>query len=448
MHARRAVWFAVAAVILAGAVIGAVVATATPAPPSTRDARWQRDIAYLAEKLPQVHVDGVTGVSRARWDARAASLESDVPRLNNGQVMLGIMRLVALLKDDETLVQTSSRDPLVYPVDLQWIDGQLDLIGVPPGQRRLLGAQLDAVNSHPVSTILAQLRPLVDHQDQGIFAASEAQDMASPELLDWLSFTHSLQSAAFTVRTVTGDTVTVRLHAVKALGLPWVRTLLLKAQSAPAGSVDIPEEELQLTAEGSTTLAHVPLPLYEQNLLRPYWLQVLAAQQAVYLKYNDCLSSAGFQQIADQALAVLRQHPEYRLIVDLRDNPGGDSDPFQTLIDGITANSAINQRGRVFGLINQQTDSAATVDAGNLSQQTNATMIGQPVEDPIDEYGDDDGVLKLPYWGVSVQYTTAVVNRTGVPLVGPDITVAPTIQQVLAGQDPVLQAALDYGSGG
>jgi hypothetical protein len=441
------VWFGAAAVAIAGAVAAAVTAAAAPALPS-RDARWQRDVAYLAEKLPQVHVDGLTGVSRERWDAAAASLESSVPRLSNGQLVLGIMRLVALLRDDETLVQTSSGDRLVYPVDLQWTGGQLDLIAVPAAQRRLLGARLEAVNGHPVSTILARLRPLVDYQDAGILAASEAWDMASPSLLDWLGVTGSLHSAAFTVRTVTGGTVTVRLNAVRAFSLPWARALVLKAQSAPAGSVYTPEEELQLTAEGSATLAHVPLPLYEQNLMRPYWIQVLAAQHAVYLKYNECLSSDGFQLIAAQAVAVLEQHPGYRLIVDLRDNIGGDSQPFQTLIEGITADPAVNQRGRIFGLVNQLTDSSATVDAGNLSQQTNAIMIGQPVEDPVDEYGNDNGFLNLPYWGVSIQYTTAVVNASKVPQVAPDIVVAPTIQQVLAGQDPVLQSALDYGSGG
>ena len=280
-----------------------------------------------------------------------------------------------------------------------------------------------------------------------MLAASEAEDLVDPRLLDRLGVTGSLRSAAFAVRSVSGATVSVRLQATTALSLPWARALVRKARSGPVGAGYVPEDDLQLTGEGSASLAHVPLPLYQQNLMRPYWLQVLAAQHAVYLKYNECLTSDGFQQLASQALAELRQHPDYRLLVDLRDNIGGDSEPFQTLIAGIAADPAINQRGRILGLINQLTDSSATVDAGDLSQQTRAIMIGQLAEDPIDEYGNDNEVLALPYEGVSVQYTTKIVNGAQVQLGVPDITVAPTIQQVLAGADPVLQAALDYGPG-
>jgi hypothetical protein len=82
------------------------------------------------------------------------------------------------------------------------------------------------------------------------------------------------------------------------------------------------------------------------------------------------------------------------------------------------------------------------VDARNLRAHTHGILIGQPPEDPIDEYGDDGNVLALPYEGISVQYTTAIVNATKIRLGLPGIAVAPTLRQVLDGQDPVLARAL------
>jgi hypothetical protein len=105
------------------------------------------------------------------------------------------------------------------------------------------------------------------------------------------------------------------------------------------------------------------------------------------LKYNQCLSGVGFQRLAARALAVLRAHPAYRLIVDLRDNLGGDSQPFQALISGIWADRAINRRGRIFGLINDFTASSAALDSYNLRLTTNALLIGQQVATPINESG-------------------------------------------------------------
>jgi hypothetical protein len=187
------------------------------------------------------------------------------------------------------------------------------------------------------------------------------------------------------------------------------------------------------------------MPLYEQHLMQPYWMRLLTAQHAVYLKYNGCIDTDGFQHLAAKALAVLHQDPAYRLIIDLRNNPGGDSRPFQALVNGIKADPAINTRGRIFGLINGLTDSSATLDAGSLSQATRAIMIGQTAEDPIDEYGDNGYHLTLPNSRIQVQYTTAVVNSSSTRFGIPAISVAPTIRQILAGEDPVLQAALEYG---
>ena len=150
-------------------------------------------------------------------------------------------------------------------------------------------------------------------------------------------------------------------------------------------------------------------------------------------------------RLAARALAIMRAHPGYRLIVDLRDNGGGDTSPFQSLISGLRTDSALDVTGRIFGLINGNTDSSATLDAGSLSTQVHGLLIGQQAADPIDEYGDDDNVLRLPYGGVQVDYTTAVVNSPDNKVGIPAIKVAPTLRQVLAGTDPVLAAAVSFG---
>jgi hypothetical protein len=160
--------------------------------------------------------------------------------------------------------------------------------------------------------------------------------------------------------------------------------------------------------------------------------------------FRSRCTDSGFQQLVAQALAILKQHPDYRLIVDLRDNIGGESASFESLVNGIKANPSIDRNGRIFGLVNQFTDSAATVDAYLLGSGTKALLVGVPPEDPIDEYGNWES-LALPQSNIAIQYTTSIVNSTGTKLGMPDITVAPTLSQVLAGEDPVLATALSYG---
>jgi len=189
----------------------------------------------------------------------------------------------------------------------------------------------------------------------------------------------------------------------------------------------------------------VPLPLYLQHQTEAYWMTVLAARHAVYLKYTQCLNNDGFQRLAARALALLRAHPAYRLILDLRDNGGGTTDPVQTLITWIRADPRLRRRGRVLVLINGNDFSSAVFDSYLLQSQANAVLIGQPTAEQADTYGDD-GRLRLPHFGVAVVYTTAVVNETGARMGVPSIYVAPTLRDWLTGSDPVLTAAMAYRS--
>jgi hypothetical protein len=72
--------------------------------------------------------------------------------------------------------------------------------------------------------------------------------------------------------------------------------------------------------------------------------------------------------------------------------------------------------------------------------------MGVPPEDPIDEYGNVRA-LQLPHSDITIVYTSGVVNASAVAEGTPGIVIAPTLRQVLAGQEPVLAAALGYGRG-
>ena len=450
---RRGMWLGAAALCVAGAVTAAALLTggSSAGGESRRNQRWRHDIAYLARRLPQVHVNGVvTGVSGRVWFAAAARLEGRVPRLTDGQVILGVMRLVALLHDDETVVNDADGRPFYlqgprFPLGLQWIGSHLYVIAVAAGHRALLGSQLVAVSGLPVSRVLELLRPEIDYNNPGVLAFWETQGLTSADLLAWLGVTHSPHAATYTLRATTGKQVKVRLIASRALNVPGP---VVTRRATYAGHVlRVTYDSLDgliLTANGSATLAHVPLPMYQTNLATPYWMKVLAAQRAVYLRYNHCIMTDGFQRLAKRALTLLHRHPAFRLIIDLRDNPGGDTSPFQPLLRGIRADPAINRPGRIIGLVNQLSASSATYDAYELTSQTQAVLIGQPPEDPVDNYGNSDYRFRLRGSGIVITYSTKAFDPQKIKMGVPDIYVAPTIRQVLAGQDPVLRTAFEF----
>jgi hypothetical protein len=377
-------------IALAAALVAACATASPPASASARVRGWQRDIAYLTTKLPTVRIDGLGSARRSVWNAAAARLSAQVPWLTNRQVIVRLLRMVAMIHDDETLFDLPA--PPFYPIAAHWLGSHLYLLTVPSSDRQLLGAELVSIDGYPIDAVLSALRPEIDYQDVGVLRFEEAQQVNDADLLFWLGLTRSPASAAFTVRTTAGTVQTVRLPAIRIV-----------AGHRPA----LP------------ALAAAPTALYERHSTLPYWMLVLSSDHAVYLRYNQCIDGDGFQRLAVQTLAVLRRYPSYRLIVDLRGNGGGDTTPFDALISGIQTDRAINKRGRIFGLIDAGTDSSATYDAFELSRDTRAILMGQQVEDPIDEYGNDDFSLRLPYSGLTLQYTTKIVNPAQRPLVPP-----------------------------
>jgi hypothetical protein len=397
--------------LVAVVVAVTVFAVGRARPVLSRDQRWRGDIAYLASELPQVHVGGLLQVPRSAWNAAAARLELEVPRLTDGQVIVGMARMVAMLHDDETWVDMPQGS--FFPFKLTWVGGKLYLVRVPVTDHDLLGAQILGVGGYPIEQVLSRIGSTIGYQDLGLLRDRETGYLTDfPPLLSWLGVTRSPECAALTVRTVGSVRLVTRLCAVTRLR---------------AGA-----------------LASIPQPLYLTGQDRPYWLRILPGQRAVYLRYNQCVDDSGFGQLAAQALAVLRRQPSYRLIVDFRDNGGGSTLPFASLLDGLRADPAFRRPGRVVGLVNQYTDSAATVDANSLGHVPGAVLIGQQPGDPIDEYGNEKS-FTLPYSAITVTYTTAIVNDPRDWLAAPRVIISPTIQQVLAGVDPVLDTALSYG---
>ena len=168
-------WAGLLIVILAAGALTAVLLAAAPGP-SPRDRRWQDDIAYLARTLPQVRAAGLGPVSRTAWDAAATRLEARVPRLTDGQIIVGMARMVAMLHDDETELVLPAEP--IYRLEAQWFGGGLYLLAVPRAESGLTVQDTTKVlngGAHPMGTpditIAPSLRQVLAGDDPVLAAA-------------------------------------------------------------------------------------------------------------------------------------------------------------------------------------------------------------------------------------------------------------------------------------
>jgi C-terminal processing protease CtpA/Prc len=179
-----------------------------------------------------------------------------------------------------------------------------------------------------------------------------------------------------------------------------------------------------------------------------YWYEYLSDTQTLYIQYNKCHDEPGlpFQEFAHTLFAYADSRPVQRVIVDLRFNGGGTPGIVEPLADGLKSRPALTAKGHLYVLIAWHTFSAAMNTAVNFRNGLNAILVGEPAGIKPNHYGQAESFM-LPNSKLKVQYSTKYVRKIhdADPLsLDPDIFVPYSLNDFLAGRDPVLEAALHH----
>jgi C-terminal processing protease CtpA/Prc len=192
------------------------------------------------------------------------------------------------------------------------------------------------------------------------------------------------------------------------------------------------------------TAAGVPLPPHEQHRELNYWLTLDEPSSTLYLQYNRCQNAGeSLAAVADRAFRTLDQDGADRLVVDVRHNGGGESSVDDHLIDGIRSRSAWRTRGRLYCLIGGETFSSGMWTADDL-RKLGAVLVGSPTGGKPNSYGNVS-TLQLPNSLLQVGYSTRhyqLLTGSDPPWIAPELAVEPTIADLRAGRDALLEAVL------
>ena len=154
--------------------------------------------------------------------------------------------------------------------------------------------------------------------------------------------------------------------------------------------------------QGLFNTLQIPEPLFRKNADRFYCYEYLARAKALYVQYASCQDDSKqlFADFTRDMFAFADCHPVERVIVDLRFN------------------------GR--------------------QTEVHARLLGEPASEKLNSYGEVR-FFQLPNSRLRVQYSTKFFRlaRNGdESVLQPDVMVGRTLADVLAGRDPVLDAAL------
>ena len=173
------------------------------------------------------------------------------------------------------------------------------------------------------------------------------------------------------------------------------------------------------------------------------WVERLP-EGAIYVRYPAVSDIP--QATIDEIDEMTAAHPDERLILDLRQNPGGDNHNYVTLLSHLTA-SEIDRPGHFFVLTDRVTFSAAANFATEIEQQTQAAFVGEAPGGGLNFWDDvtwvhlDDYVVPMRV-AISVRYWEKSTPDDPRLTIEPDLAVPTLAADYFAGRDPVLEAAL------
>jgi hypothetical protein len=403
--------------LVVGLLCACAVGSAAPAVPGAA-----ADVRLLVRTIESQHPSPYHGISREQLHAVGESLAARADRLERDELIVELMRLIALLgeRDGHSGIHpgTPHARPLhLYPLKLyDFSDGMFVIDS--QGTTDALGARLVAIEGTPIEAVAAKIRPLIARDNEWQRRMLLPEFVVTAEVLHGLGITPSADQATFTLQTAAGRRDVqlrplVSSSYLQRFGYPW--------QLRPVG-VARP-------------------PLWIRNAGKAQAVTLLQRGRVVYVTYN---STGPADALAARVHRLAQRRDFRRLIVDVRLNGGGDNTTYFSLLN-VLRRRAVNRYRPPTVLIGRVTFSAATNFVTDAELRTRARFVGEPTGGAPNQWGDS-AQFQLPNVGLTY-YLPRLYSQKSTPD-DPRVTTEPHVRIDLsssdwfAGRDPVLEAAL------
>jgi uncharacterized protein (TIGR03437 family) len=386
---------------------------------AARDARWQQDLQYLATQLPQSQPDFYSLVPASQFNQAVSDLSNAIPNISDAVVEVGLANLVAMPGVAHTalyLTQVNSSFHLL-PLSMAWFDDGLFVTAAAPPYTQARGAKVVQIGALATGDAYTAVSAIISHENDAWVRWFSPNYLNNADILQAMQISPSNTSVHFVFQGLAGTQFAMDIAAID----PGV--------AFPA-----------LTAYGSAGF----VPFYQQNRSQNYWYSYVESSGLLYFAYNVCEDMSGlpFSQFNSQFWSFFDSHPVQRLVIDLRNNGGGNSAVINPFI------TSLMQRGQrlsgmpVYAMIGPATFSSGVMAAISM-EQYGVQLAGKPTGSNPNGYGNVS-YLTLPNSHLAVSYATHYFSFPQLPAgpLMPNVSVPLASADYFARHDAFLAAAL------
>jgi hypothetical protein len=431
MRIRRAPRFALLlALVVVGCASPAPTATErrtdTAAPPSpsapaetAEPDPVARDLERLLSSLDRTHPNAWHGIERADFVAALDAYEAALPDYAPEEAVVELMRVTGLLSREGrdghqfALPLNGSEGPALPLTVYEFTQGVTITAAAPPHES-LVGTRIIAIAGTPIEDVLAAIEPLVPRDGPATVPAFRPIFLPRTDVLRGLG--------------IAGDG-------------PIELTVERDGREVVESVEPVPFDEYRawLADRG---MQQLPATDRLRYLTDPEPLTIELLEDGVlYVRYRSVQAPS-----IDEARDMVESGAVRRLVLDLRQNPGGDNTTYGPLLE-LVRDFAAAHPGQLRVLIDRVTFSAAANLSADVERRTDAVYIGEPMGGGLNFWDDVTFVrldaLPVPMQvGVSTRYWEFADPDDPRLTIEPDVSIPATSEDYFAGIDPVLEAAL------
>jgi hypothetical protein len=390
----------------------------------------------MAAEMEHRHANLYHTVNKESFQAAVADLDARIPKLQRHQIIVGMMRIAAMVGDGHTRVDPRKDAAFQLPslpLKLYLFEDGVFVRAAAPEHAALVGARIEAVGGVPIEEAMRRVGEISSRDNEMGIKKFVPLYLNMPAILHALEMSPTPGAAVFKLRK--GNRAWTQTIAAGAVEPLW-----------PADT-----DVSLVTPEGWVDARQSPaLPLWLQAPLDPHRLVELRDQKALYAQVNMITNIKG-QSLGDFGVKIRKQAEATNpraVIVDFRLAHGGDHDLRHRFIRELVKTE--DEDTRLFILTGRGSYSATEAVLVDLDRLTDAVLVGEPAASKPNSYGDAYR-MNMPNSGLAIRSSIFLVQLGGSdnkdPWTWVDVAAPLTFSDYAAGRDPALEAALSYSPG-
>jgi len=315
------------------------------------------------------------------FDKEIANLKQSLEKdslLSQSAFNLSIIKTVASFKDPHTSVfNTSELLGLRFPYYLKWSNGDFYLLS---GQvdKKWLGAKVTRFENTLPETVFEKISTYANAPNEAGTAFFISSFMHSPEVL----FQEGI------IKDQNQIELEVNLDG---------KTSKLSFKSLPRAQFSTLTDYYRM----SDKIGDYEMPLYNKNPEQNYWYAYLEDENLLYLRYSLCVSQGDIQAFWLEVFEEINNLKPEKFVIDVRGNPGGDTQNHNYFLSRIKNDTLVNQFGMLFTLMDRGTGSAAVSFVSEMERFTNTITVGEKTIDKPNTTSDPT-FFTLPHSGITI----------------------------------------------